>query len=54
MAVSLCYNKKCSYSEAGSTIGQSKAKVRAYKIVNGKKNMDHGLKQKRLDVVDNS
>ena len=37
MAVSLCYNKKCSYSEAGSTIGQSKAKVRAYKIVNGKK-----------------
>lgn len=29
--------KKRSYSEAGSTIGQSKAKVRAYKIVNGKK-----------------
>lgn len=29
--------KKRSYSEAGSTIEQSKAKVRAYKIVNGKK-----------------
>ena len=29
--------KKCSYSEAGSTIGRSKAKVRAYKIVNGVK-----------------
>lgn len=29
--------KKCSYSEVGSTIIQSKAKVRAYKIVNGKR-----------------
>lgn len=29
--------KKCTYTEAGSTIEKSKAKVRAYKLVNGKK-----------------
>ena len=29
--------KKLSYSEAGSTIQQMRAKVRAYKTVNGKK-----------------
>ena len=46
MAVSLCYNKKCSYSEAGSTIGQSKAKVRAYKIVNGNKKYGQWSKTK--------
>ena len=29
--------KKCSHSEAGSTVARSKIKVGAYKIVNGKK-----------------
>ena len=29
--------KKCSYSIAGSSMDKSKARVRAYKVVNGKK-----------------
>ncbi|MDO5816370.1 MAG: hypothetical protein Q4Q26_02015, partial [Eubacteriales bacterium] len=31
------HTKKCSYSEAGSTIEKTKIRVRAYKIANGKK-----------------
>lgn len=31
------HTKRCSYSEAGSTIEKTKIRVRAYKVVNGKK-----------------